>query len=133
MGEDVEGPHGFPFADEVVLEEEALGGVDFYDDVGDGVVEVVCAVAPFFEDSCVFLGGGVVAEEVFGGEFGALNIYNVIQIVFWLIEHPDESPELGGGRVDCDDGNDWRLKIGGYVFGLAFLVDASVVEDAVLS
>ena len=51
VGDDVEHLSALPFADEVVCEEEALGGVDFYDDVADGVAVGEGAVGPVFEDS----------------------------------------------------------------------------------
>lgn len=62
-----------------------MGCVDFYDDVGDGVAEVLGAFAPFLEDSCVGSVCCVVSEEVFCGEFGSLDVNDVIQVEFWLV------------------------------------------------
>jgi hypothetical protein len=84
-----------------------LGCVDFYDDVGHGIAEICGAFAPFLEDSRERTVGWVVSEEVFCCEFGSLDVYDVIQVVFWLVEHPDESPELGWGWVNADDGDNW--------------------------
>ena len=59
MRDDVDPVKGLPLANEVVGEEEALGGVDFYYPMGDGVAHIERPVLPNLHYAAVLSARGI--------------------------------------------------------------------------